>query len=56
MASKKNNLSLNSSKTSYIIFNKQLNKTYDYEFKLNKNNIPIQRVNSIKYLRVFIDS
>ena len=53
---KKNKLSLNYSKTSFIIFNKQPNKTCDYEFKLKINNNLIKRVNSIKYLRVLIDS
>ena len=53
---RKNKLSLNYSKTSFIIFNKQPNKTFDYEFKLKINNNPIKRVNSIKYLGVLIDS
>ena len=52
---KKNKLSLNYSKTSFIIFNKQLNKTCDYEFKLKINNNLIKRVNSIKYLAVLFD-
>ena len=52
---RKNKLSLNYSKTSFIIFNKQPNKTCDYEFKLKINNL-IKRVNSIKYLGVLIDS
>ena len=39
-----------------IIFNKQPNKTFDYEFKLKINNNPIKRVNSIKYLGVLIDN
>ena len=55
MASK-NKLSLNCSKTSFNIFNKQPNKTCDYEFKLNLYNISIQSVNFIKYLGVFIGS
>ena len=53
---RKNKLSLNYSKTSFIIFNKQPNKTFDYEFKLKINNNPIKRVNSIKYLGVLIDN
>ena len=53
---RKNKLSLNYSKTSFIIFNKQPNKTCDYEFKLKINNNLIKRVNSIKYLGVLIDS
>ena len=53
---RKNKLSLNNSKTSFIIFNKQPNKTCDYEFKLKINNNLIKRVNSIKYLGVLIDS
>ena len=53
---RKNKLSLNYSKTSFIIFNEQPNKTFDYEFKLKINNNPIKRVNSIKYLGVLIDS
>ena len=52
---RKNKLSLNYSKTSFIIFNKQPNKTCDYEFKLKINNNFIKRVNSIKYLGVLID-
>ena len=51
----KNKLCLNYSKTSFIIFNKQPNKTCDYEFKLKINNNLIKRLNSIKYLRVLID-
>ena len=53
---RKNKLSLNYSKTSFIIFNKQPNKIGDYEFKLKINNNLIKRVNSIKYLGVLIDS
>ena len=53
---RKNKLSLNYFKTSFIIFNKQPNKTCDYEFKLKINNNLIKRVNSIKYLGVLIDS
>ena len=53
---RKNKLSLNYSKTSFIIFNKQPNKTFDYEFKFKINNNPIKRVNSIKYLGVLIDN
>ena len=53
---RKNKLSLNYSKTSFIIFNKQPNKTFDYEFKLKINNNPIKRVNSIKYLGVLIEN
>ena len=53
---RKNKLFLNYSKTSFIIFNKQPNKTCDYEFKLKINNNLIKRVNSIKYLGVLIDS
>ena len=53
---RKNKLSLSYSKTSFIIFNKQPNKTCDYEFKLRINNNLIQRVNSNKYLGVLIDS
>ena len=52
---RKNKLFLNYSKTSFIIFNKQPNKTCEYEFKLKNNNF-IKRVNSIKYLGVLIDS
>ena len=52
----KNKLFLNYSKTSFIIFTKQPNKTCDYEFKLKTNNNLIKRVNSIKYLKVLIDS
>ena len=53
---RKNKLSLNYSKTSFIIFNKQPNKTCDYEFELKIKNNFIKRVNSIKYLGVLIDS
>ena len=53
---RKNKLSLNYSKTSFIIFNKQPNKTCDYEFKLKINNNLIKRVNSIKYLGILIGS
>ena len=52
---RKNKLSYYS-KTSFIIFNKQPNKTSDYEFKLKINNYLIKRVNSIKYFGVLIDS
>ena len=47
---RKNKLSLNHSKTSFIIFHKQPNKTCDYKFKLKVNNNLIKRLNSIKYL------
>ena len=53
---RKNKLSLNYSNISFIIFNKQPNKTCDYECKLKLNNNLIKRVNSIKYLRILIDS
>ena len=53
---RKNKLFLNYSKTSFIIFNKQPNKTCDYEFKLKINNNLIKRVTFIKYLGVLIDS
>ena len=54
---RKNKSSLNYSKTSFIIFNKQPNKTCDYEFTLKIKNNLIKRVNSNKfYLGVLIDS
>ena len=42
---RKNKLSLNYSKTSFIIFNKQPNKTCDYELKLKINNKKIKKIN-----------
>ena len=50
-----NKLSLNCSKTNYMIFNKQPHKTCHFDLKLYINNISIQRVNSFKYLGVIFD-
>ena len=50
-----NKLSLNCSKTNYIIFNKQPNKTCPLDLHLVINNTSIQRVKSCKYLGIIFD-
>ena len=47
-----NKLSLNYSKTNYIIYNNQLHKTCKDEFTIVMNKTRLQRENSIKYLGV----
>ena len=50
-----NKLSLNYSKTNYIIYNKQLHKTCKDEFTIVMNKTRLKRENSIKYLGVIFD-
>ena len=50
---RKNKLSLNYSKTNYIIYNKQPNKSFDSDFKLAINNTSLNKVSFIKYLGVY---
>ena len=50
-----NKLSLNYSKTNYIIYNNQLHKTCKDEFTIVMNKTRLQRENSIKYLGVIFD-
>ena len=53
---RKNKLPLNCCKTNYIIYNKQLNKVYDNDFRLTINKTLLKKVNFIKYLGVFFDN
>ena len=50
-----NKLSLNYSKTNYIIYNNQPHETYKDEFTIVINKTRLQRENSIKYLGVIFD-
>ena len=50
-----NKLSLNYSKTNYIIYNNQLHKTCKDEFTIVMNKNRLQRENSTKYLGVIFD-
>ena len=50
-----NKLSLNYSKTNYIIYNNQPHKTCKDEFTIVMNKTRLQRENSIKYLGVIFD-
>ena len=52
---RKNKLSLNYSKTTFIVYNKQPHKTYNHNFNIKINNISLQKVNSVKYLGIFFD-
>ena len=49
-----NNISLNSSKTKYILFHHKL-KPINYELKLKANGKKLYPGTSIKYLGIFID-
>ena len=48
-------LSVNSSKTKYMIVNKILHKLIDEPFKIALNGALVERTESVKYLGVFID-
>ena len=50
-----NTLSLNYSKTNYIIYNNQPHKTCKDEFTIVMSKTRLQRENSIKYLGVIFD-
>ena len=50
-----NKLSLNYSKTNYIIYNNQLHNTCKDEFTIIMNKTRLQRENSIKYVGVIFD-
>ena len=50
-----NKLSLNYSKTNYIIYNNQPHKTSKDEFTIVMNKTRLQRENSVKYLDVIFD-
>ena len=50
-----NKLSLNFSKTNYMLINKQPLKTCHCNFKVALNDITINRVHTVKYLGLFID-
>ena len=52
---KKNKLRLNHSKTHYLLFDKQLNRSCSTNFNISLNSIDIKRIKSIKYLRIYID-
>ena len=50
-----NKLSLNYSKTNFMIFNKHPHKTCNYDFKLEINGNNLVRAGTVKYLGVIID-
>ena len=50
-----NKLSLNFSKTNYMLINKQPLKTCQCNFKIALNGITINRAHTVKYLGLFID-
>ena len=50
-----NKLSLNYSKTTYLLFNKHLPSSVNTNFKVLINNIQIDRNKVVKYLGVHID-
>ena len=50
-----NKLSLNFSKTNYMILNKQPLKTCQCNFRIALNDITINRAHTVKYLGLFID-
>ena len=50
-----NKLSLNFSKTNYLLINKQPLKTCQCNFKIVLNGITINRAHTVKYLGLFID-
>ena len=49
-----NKLSLNVSKTNYMVFN--MPHTHNHNFNITINNIPLQAAASVKFLGVYIDS
>ena len=51
-----NKLSLNCSKTNYMILNKQPLKTCQCNFGIALNDITINRAHTVKYLGLFIDN
>ena len=50
-----NKLSLNYSKTTYLLFNKHLPSSINTNFKVLINNNKINRIKVVKYLGVYID-
>ena len=50
-----NKLSLNYSKTKYILINKQPQISVQYKFKLVINQNIIERATTVKYLGVYLD-
>ena len=51
-----NKLSLNFSKTNYMLINKQPLKTCECNFKIAVNGITINRAHTVKYLGLFNDN
>ena len=51
-----NKLSLNFSKTNYIIINKKPHKTCQCNFGIALDDITINRAHTVKYLGLFIDN
>ena len=52
---KKNKLQLNYSKTHYLLFDKQLNRSSSTNFNVSLNSIKIKRIRSVKYLGIYFD-
>ena len=52
---KQNKLQLNYSKTHYLLFDKQLNRSCSTNFNVSLNSIKIKRIRSVKYLRIYFD-
>ena len=53
---KVNKLSLNTGKPNYIVISCKNNKTIDEEYRLQINNVNIQKVNTTQLLGIHIDS
>ena len=52
---KKNKLQLNYSKTHYLLFDKQLNRSCFTNFNVSLNSIKIKRIRWVKYLGIYFD-
>ena len=50
----KNRLTLNYSKSNYMIFSKNVSKTAHFKLQIKQNIIP--QTNSVKYLEVILDN
>ena len=52
---KQNKLQLNYSKTHYLLFDKQLNRSCSTNFNVSLNSIKIKRIRTVKYLGIYFD-
>ena len=52
---KKSKLQLNYSKTHYLLFDEQLNRSCSTNFNISLNSIKMKRIRSVKYLRIYFD-